>query len=74
MLTPIKWKGDSNGAAVPSLSNQAAALSSIKTAFSSNPESIILFTAFNDVWKKNTAAQFEAEQFWGMGGNNPPSG
>lgn len=68
------WKGQSNGAAVPSLSNQAAALGSIKTAYSSNPGSVILFTAFNDLWKSNTAAQFQAEQYWGMGGSNPPSG
>ncbi|CAL3971703.1 unnamed protein product [Diplocarpon coronariae] len=68
------WQGQTNGAAVPSLPNQAAALASIKTAYSANPESIILFTAFNDVWKKNTAAQFGAEQYWGLGGANPPSG
>lgn len=68
------WKGETNGVAVPSLENQSAALSSIKTSFSSSPDAIILFTAFNDLWKSNTAAQFDAEQYWGMGGNNPPSG
>ncbi|KAH6721378.1 cell wall glucanase [Leptodontidium sp. MPI-SDFR-AT-0119] len=68
------WKGLPNGAAVASLPNQAAAISSIKKSFASNPESVILFTAFNDMWKKNTPFQFEAEQYWGMGGTNPPSG
>tara|TARA_R110002060_G_scaffold34986_1_gene45851 strand:+ start:1047 stop:2141 length:1095 start_codon:yes stop_codon:yes gene_type:complete len=68
------WKGISNGAAVASLPNQAAAISSIKKSFASNPESVILFTAYNDMWKQNTRFQFEAEQFWGMGGTNPPSG
>merc|ERR1711964_465559 len=68
------WKGISNGAAVASLPNQAAAISSIKKSFASNPESVILFTAYNDMWKQNTRFQFEAEQFWGMGETNPPSG
>ena len=65
------WQGESNGAAVASPGNQAAALSSIKSAFSSNPAGVILFTTFNDVWKKNTAAQFQAEQYWGFLGNSP---
>jgi exo-beta-1,3-glucanase (GH17 family) len=65
------WKGDSNKAAVPSASNQADAISSIKSAFASSPNSIILFTTFNDMWKKNSASQFEAEQFWGFLGDAP---
>jgi exo-beta-1,3-glucanase (GH17 family) len=65
------WKGETNGVAVPSEANQAAALSSIQTAFSSNPEAVIIFTAFNDMWKTNTAAQFEAEQYWGFLGDCP---
>jgi exo-beta-1,3-glucanase (GH17 family) len=68
------WQGETNGQAVPSLANQEAAISSIKTAFASSPDAVILFTAFNDLWKSNTAAQFQAEQYWGMSGNNPPSG
>jgi len=68
------WQGLPNKAAVASLGNQADAISSIKSAFASHPEDVILFTAFNDMWKKNTAFQFEAEQYWGMGGTNPPSG
>jgi exo-beta-1,3-glucanase (GH17 family) len=62
------WKGVSNGAAVPSLNNQANAISSIKSAFSDNPTDCILFTAFNDLWKKPAADTFMAEQFWGMEG------
>jgi len=68
------WQGDANGVAVPSLANQAAAISSITSAFSSSPNAIILFTAFNDMWKKNSASQFNAEQYWGLGGANCPSG
>jgi exo-beta-1,3-glucanase (GH17 family) len=65
------WKGETNGVAVPSVANQEAALSSIKSTFSSNPEGVVLFTPFNDLWKTNTAAQFGAEQYWGFIGNSP---
>jgi exo-beta-1,3-glucanase (GH17 family) len=63
------WQGETNDKAVPSPANQATALSSIKTAFASKPGAVILFTAFNDMWKTNTAAQFQAEQYWGFLGN-----
>ncbi|KAG0647303.1 Soluble cell wall 10 [Hyphodiscus hymeniophilus] len=65
------WQGQTNGVAVPSPANQATAISSIKSAFSSNPEAVILFTTFNDMWKTNSAAQFQAEQYWGFLGNSP---
>lgn len=65
------WQGETNGVAVPSPANQAAALSSIKSAFASSPESVVLFTTFNDLWKTNTAAQFQAEQYWGFLGYSP---
>lgn len=65
------WQGETNNKAVPSPSNQAAALSSIKTAFASKPSGVILFTVFNDLWKTNSAAQFSAEQYWGFLGNCP---
>ncbi|KAI1862431.1 hypothetical protein JX265_009145 [Neoarthrinium moseri] len=62
------WKGNANGAAVPGMDTQAAAISSIKSAYSSNPGDLILFTAFNDPWKQAAAGTFYAEQFWGIGG------
>jgi exo-beta-1,3-glucanase (GH17 family) len=65
------WQGETNNLASPSPANQAAAISSIKGAFSSNPAGIILFTPYNDYWKTNTAAQFQAEQYWGFIGNAP---
>ncbi|CZT53255.1 related to glucanase [Rhynchosporium secalis] len=68
------WQGLPNGAAVATLSNQADAISSIKGAYASHPEDVILFTAFNTMWKKSSATQFEAEPYWGMGGTNSPSG
>ncbi|CAD0082752.1 unnamed protein product [Aureobasidium vineae] len=64
-ITETGWptQGSSNGVAVPSVQNQKAALSSMKSAVSSN---IIWFTAFNDMWKTNDASTFNAEQYWGM--------
>ncbi|OTA99315.1 glycoside hydrolase family 17 protein [Hypoxylon sp. CI-4A] len=66
------WQGESNGAAIPGMDQQSAALSSIKDAFTNNAQDVILFTAFNDLWKKPAAATFMAEQFWGMGGRYSP--
>ncbi|KAI1412687.1 glycoside hydrolase family 17 protein [Hypoxylon sp. FL1857] len=66
------WQGESNGAAVPGIDQQTAALSSIKSAYADNASDVILFTAFNDMWKKPAAATFMAEQFWGMGGRYSP--
>jgi exo-beta-1,3-glucanase (GH17 family) len=63
--------GSANGAAVPSLSNQATALSSIKSTFSSG---IVILSAFDDSWKTNSAGTFGAEQCWGVGGAKAPSG
>lgn len=72
MITESGWpsQGQSNGQAVPSTENQAAAISSLKSAFSSN---LILFNSYNDYWKTSTAAQFGAEQHWGVLGNAPSS-
>jgi len=68
LITETGWptQGSSNGKAVPSVQNQKAALSSMKSTVSSN---VIWFTAFNDMWKENTAATFNAEQYWGMCNN-----
>ncbi|KAI0122318.1 glycoside hydrolase family 17 protein [Daldinia grandis] len=66
------WQGESNGEAVPGVDQQSTALSSIKKAYASNASNLILFTAFNDMWKKAEAATFMAEQYWGMGGQYSP--
>jgi exo-beta-1,3-glucanase (GH17 family) len=64
------WNGSPNGAAVPSLSNQAAALSAIKSTYSS---AVIFLSAYNDQWKTDSAGTFGAEKYWGAGGANAPS-
>ncbi|KAG5753835.1 hypothetical protein H9Q70_003534 [Fusarium xylarioides] len=66
-------KGNSNGKAVPGMSQQKAALDSIKQAFSSHMGDLILFSAFNDPWKKAEAATFMAEQWWGIEGQDSVS-
>lgn len=68
VISETGWptQGNTNGKAVPSVQNQKAALSSMKSSVSSN---VIWFTAFNDMWKKNSAATFNAEQYWGMCNN-----
>ncbi|KAG5951424.1 hypothetical protein E4U53_003129 [Claviceps sorghi] len=70
VVTETGWptRGAPNAKAVPSLENQNLALQSIKHAFASSPESIILFSAFNDLWKKEDMATFNADQYWGIGG------
>ncbi|KAI1080281.1 glycoside hydrolase superfamily [Whalleya microplaca] len=66
------WQGEPNGQAIPGLDHQASALSSIKSAYTDSPGNVILFTAFNDPWKKAEAGTFMAEPFWGMGGVYSP--
>lgn len=72
VITEAGWpsSGSTNGKAVPSSENQKAAVKDLKDHFSSN---LILFTAFNDYWKQNTAATFGVEQYWGIYGDCPSS-
>lgn len=67
------WQGSANGQAVPGVDQQAAAISSIRSAFADNPDDMVLFSAFNDRWKIAAADTFYAEQFWGMGTADAPS-
>ncbi|GKT39908.1 cell surface mannoprotein MP65 [Colletotrichum spaethianum] len=68
------WKGNANGAAVPGLEEQQLAVDSIKKAYASHPSDVILFSAFNDLWKHAEAATFNAEQYWGIGALYSDSG
>ena len=70
MIMESGWpsQGETNGLAVPSQANQQAAIASLRSAFSEN---IVLFSAFNDYWKRNTPSTFDAEQYWGIYGNAP---
>lgn len=70
VITETGWpsQGSTNGKAVPGTSQQQQAISSLKSTFSNN---MILFNAYNDMWKKNSPSQFNAEQYWGIYGNAP---
>lgn len=67
------WQGSANGQAVPGVDQQEAAISSIRAAFEDNPEDMILFSAFNDRWKKAEEYTHYAEQYWGIGTADAPS-
>lgn len=69
MITESGWpsQGSANGVAVPSEANQQAAIASLKSTFSDN---LILFNAYNDLWKQNNAYTFGAEQYWGIYGTS----
>jgi exo-beta-1,3-glucanase (GH17 family) len=72
VITEAGWpsSGSTNGKAVPSSENQQAAVKDLKAHFTSN---LILFTAFNDYWKQNSAATYGVEQYWGIYGDCPSS-
>lgn len=53
--------------AVPSLDNQATAISSIKALFNNN---LFLFSAYNEQWKPTNTGTFGVEKYWGVLGNS----
>lgn len=61
-------KGSINGLAVPGLEEQKKAIAALKDAFADHMEDLILFSAFNDPWKKEAAWSFNAEPYWGISG------
>jgi exo-beta-1,3-glucanase (GH17 family) len=70
VVTETGWptEGEANGKAQPGLENQRVAIESIKQAFAENPGDVVLFSAYNDLWKQSNANQFAAEKYWGIGG------
>lgn len=69
IITESGWPhaGNPNGVAVPSPQNQGIAIDSLRRAFAQSGD-LVLFTAFDDLWKRNTRFTFQAEQFWGIEG------
>ncbi|KAF8436431.1 glycoside hydrolase superfamily [Terfezia claveryi] len=63
MITETGWptKGSTNGQCAPSKENQLTAVNSISSTCA---DGVVLFNAFNDVWKSPGA--FNAEQYWGI--------
>ena len=70
VVTETGWphQGQSHGMAVPSVSDQQAALASLTSTFSSN---MVLFSAYNNLWRPSNAGTYYAEQYWGIHGNAP---
>lgn len=72
VITESGWptQGDTNKRAVPSPENQQIAIDSLKKTF---PENLVLYSAYNTLWKKDGASTFNAEKYWGLLGNSPSS-
>lgn len=70
IVTETGWptQGDPNNKAIPSKPNHDVAIASIKETLKQN---VILYSAFNDLWKKDSGATHNAEKFWGILGNAP---
>ena len=70
VITESGWPsaGETNGLAVPSEENQKIAIDSLRNSFSDN---IVLFSAYNDLWKQNNPYTFNAENYWGIYGDAP---
>ncbi|KAJ5814731.1 hypothetical protein N7474_006508 [Penicillium riverlandense] len=68
MITESGWPhaGSPNGAAIPSPHNQRVAVGSLRRSFAHQPEDLVLFTAFDDLWKDDNQWTFNAEKFWGI--------
>ncbi|KAF2868879.1 glycoside hydrolase superfamily [Massariosphaeria phaeospora] len=65
VVTESGWphEGQTNGAAVPSVENQKAAMASIGREFDGN---LFFHNAFDSGWKKDWEGSFGAERYWGV--------
>lgn len=61
-------QGKKNNKAIPSQENHDIAITSIRRLI---PENLILYSAFNDLWKEDSENTHDAEKFWGILGNAP---
>ncbi|KAL4820658.1 glycoside hydrolase superfamily [Aspergillus spinulosporus] len=68
LITESGWPhaGQSNGKAVPSKENQQKAIESLRKTFWDNHSDLILFSAFDDLWKVDNQWTFGAEKYWGI--------
>lgn len=61
-------QGNNNNKAIPSQETHDIAIRSIRRLI---PENLILYSAFNDLWKEDSENTHNAEKFWGILGNAP---
>jgi exo-beta-1,3-glucanase (GH17 family) len=68
VITEAGWPhgGKSNGRAVPDTVNQWTAILMLANAFKHRHEDLILFSAFDDLWKRDGPGTFGAEKYWGL--------
>ncbi|KAL4780248.1 glycoside hydrolase superfamily [Aspergillus varians] len=68
LITESGWPhaGQTNGHAVPTPENQRKAIDSLRQAFWNDNGNLILFSAFDDLWKVDNQWTFGAEKFWGI--------
>ncbi|KAE8147535.1 glycoside hydrolase superfamily [Aspergillus avenaceus] len=73
VITESGWphRGQANGHAVPNLINQQKAVFSLADKFYHRPDDFVLFSAFDDLWKKDHPGTFEAEKYWGIATISP---
>lgn len=71
VITESGWptQGLTNYKAVPGPENQALVIRSLRSAFASDKQKMILFSAYDDGWKPN--GPFDVEHYWGIHGTAP---
>ncbi|OJJ02551.1 hypothetical protein ASPVEDRAFT_53210 [Aspergillus versicolor CBS 583.65] len=69
MITESGWPhaGQNNGKAIPNPDNQRKAIDSLRHSFENEQGDLVLFSAFDDLWKEDNEWTFGAEKFWGIG-------
>ena len=74
VVTESGWptQGGSNGMAIAGQEEHAQAIASLKGAFSGGTN-LILYSAFNTLWKQERGNTFGCEKYWGLLGNSPSS-
>ncbi|KAI9372044.1 glycoside hydrolase family 17 protein [Aspergillus egyptiacus] len=68
VITESGWPhaGQPNGRAVPSPENHRKAIQALRRNFNGDHQNLILFSAFDDLWKVDNEWTFGAEKFWGI--------
>lgn len=71
VITESGWPtaGQTNGKAVPGPANQRTAIKALSKEFSSDKEALVLFSAYDDPWKKDN--EYGVEHYWGIHGTAP---
>lgn len=71
VVTESGWptRGGSNGVAIAGPDQHGMAVKSLQGAFASGD--LILYSAFNDLWKQDSGSTFGCEKYWGLLGNAP---